>query len=106
MQALATTARREGYRPSLLRWTEERVEALIINCLPQQRRSQLSRGGFAHLLMMAQDGFVLNRHLNPDSICSDETVDLVCDLLLGNGSRSATARANATRAASKRVEAV
>jgi len=106
MQALATTARREGYRPSLLRWTEERIEALIMDCLPQQRRLQLSRGGFAHLLMMAQDGFVLNRHLNPDSICSDETVDLVCDLLLGNGSRSATARSNAARTASKGVEAV
>ena len=106
MQALATTARREGYRPNLLHWTEERIAALIMDCLPQTRRSELSRGEFAHLLMMAQDGFVLNRHLNPDSICSDETVDLICDLLIGNGSRSSTARSVATRQASKRVETV
>ena len=84
MQALATTARREGYRPDLLRWIEERVEALIMESLPVSRRRQLARGGLAHLLMMAQDGFVLNHHLNPDSICPDATVDLVCDLLLGN----------------------
>jgi AcrR family transcriptional regulator len=106
MQALATTARREGYRPNLLLWTEERVEALIVNCLPQQRRSQLSRGGFAHLLMMAQDGFVLNRHLSPESVCSDETIDLVCDLLLGNSTRSASTRSNTARPASRRVVAV
>jgi AcrR family transcriptional regulator len=92
MQALATTARREGYRPNLLRWIEDRIEGLILDCLPQQRRSQLSQGKFAHLLMMAQDGFVLNRHLNPESVCGDETVDLICDLLLGNDARSASTR--------------
>jgi AcrR family transcriptional regulator len=102
MQALATTARREGYRPHLLRWIEERIEAMIMNCLPQQQRAQLARGAFAHLLMMAQDGFVLNRHLNPASVCSDETVDLVCDLLLGAGG----ARAVSTRSGSRRPVAV
>jgi hypothetical protein len=33
--------------------------------------------------MMAQDGFVLNHHLNPESVCPDVTVDLFCDLVLG-----------------------
>lgn len=83
MQALATTARREGYRPDLLRWIEERIETLILECLPEPRRSQLARGGLAHMLIMAQDGFVLNHHLNPESVCADVTVDLVCDLVLG-----------------------
>jgi AcrR family transcriptional regulator len=83
MQALATTARREGYRPDLLRWIEERIEALILGSLPESRRRQLAEGGIAHLLIMAQDGFVLNYHLNPATLCGDATVDLVCDLLLG-----------------------
>lgn len=83
MQALATTARREGYRPDLLRWIEERIEVMILECLPEPRRSRLASGGFAHMLMMAQDGFVLNHHLNPDSVCPDATVNLVCDLVLG-----------------------
>lgn len=96
MQALATTAHREGYRPDLLRWTEERIEALIIECLPESRRSQIRRAGFPHLLMMAQDGFVLNHHLNPRSVCADETINFVCDLLLANSNaKSGSKRASA-----------
>lgn len=87
MQALATTARREGYRPDLLHWIEQRIESLMMEGVPEPRRSQLARGGLAHLLIMAQDGFVLNQHLNPDSICSDATVDLVCDLVLGTATK-------------------
>jgi AcrR family transcriptional regulator len=83
MQALATTARREGYRPDLLRWIEERIQNLILESMPEPRRRRLSDGGIGHLLMMAQDGFVLNYHLNPDTACGDATVNLVCDLLLG-----------------------
>jgi AcrR family transcriptional regulator len=88
MQALATNARQEGYRPDLLRWIEERVETLIMNCLTGPRRTQLARGGLAHLLIMSQDGFILNRHLNPDSACPDATVNLLCDLLLGERAES------------------
>ncbi|MGH7073435.1 MAG: TetR/AcrR family transcriptional regulator [Stellaceae bacterium] len=83
MQALATTARREGYRPDLLRWIEERIETLILESLPEPSRRRLAQGGLAHLLMMAQDGYVLNYYLNPASICGDATVELMCDLLLG-----------------------
>jgi AcrR family transcriptional regulator len=82
MQALTTTARREGYRPDLLRWIEGRIEKLILDCLTGARRKQLTKGGLAHLFMMAQDGFVLNYHLNRKSVCSDATIDAVCDMLL------------------------
>lgn len=82
MQALATTARREGYRPDLLHWIERRIETLILECLPAARRRRLAKGGLAHMLMMAQDGYALNHHLNPASGCPDATVDLVCDLIL------------------------
>jgi AcrR family transcriptional regulator len=85
MQALSTTARREGYRPDLLRWIEGRIESLIRDCLPEKRRQQLSKGGLANLCMMAQDGFVLNYHLNEKSVCSDATIDMVCDMLLNGG---------------------
>ena len=83
MQALATNARREGYRPDLLRWIEERIETLILESLPEPRRRRLAEAGIAHLLIMAQDGFVLNYHLNPDATCSEATIALVCDLLMG-----------------------
>jgi AcrR family transcriptional regulator len=84
MQALATTTRREGYRSDLLRWIEERIEKLILDSLPEPRRARLARGDLPHLLMMAQDGFVLNYHLNSNSACPDATIDMVCDLLLGD----------------------
>lgn len=82
MQALATTARREGYRPDLLRWIEQRIEKLILDCLTNTRRKKLEKGGLAHLFMMAQDGFVLNYHLNRKSVCPDATIDMVCAMLL------------------------
>jgi AcrR family transcriptional regulator len=82
MQALATTARREGYRPDLLRWIEQRIEKLILDCLTKARRKKLEKGGLAHLFMMAQDGFVLNYHLNRKSVCPDATIDMVCAMLL------------------------
>jgi AcrR family transcriptional regulator len=82
MQALATTARREGYRPDLLRWIEGRIEKLIFDCLTETRRKRLATGDLAHLFMMAQDGFVLNYHLSQKSVCSDATIDTVCEMLL------------------------
>jgi AcrR family transcriptional regulator len=82
-QALVTTARHEGYRPDLLRRIEQRIQKLLLDCLPEPRRAWLARGHFVHLLMMAQDGFIVNYRLNPDSVCPDATVDMVCDMLLG-----------------------
>jgi len=83
MQALTTVARAEGYRPDLLRWIESRIEAMILAAVPAARQARLVGGGLAHVLMMAQDGFVTNVHLNPSKPCSDETIELFCDLILG-----------------------
>jgi hypothetical protein len=33
--------------------------------------------------MMAFDGFVIGHHLRPDRPCSDQTVELMCRLMLG-----------------------
>ena len=83
MQALTTVARADGYRPDLLRWIENRIEAMILAAVPAARQARLVGGGLAHVLMMAQDGFVTNVHLNPSKPCSDETIELFCDLILG-----------------------
>ena len=83
MQALTTVARAEGYRPDLLQWIEGRIETLIRAAIPPRRRAQLARGDLAHVLMMAQDGFAMNVHLNPSTPCSDESMELFCDLILG-----------------------
>lgn len=86
MQALTTVTGREGYRPDLLRWVEERVDKLILASVPPRRRALLSEGSLAHVLMMAQDGFSMNIHLNPATQCPDETIEMFCNLILGSAS--------------------
>lgn len=83
MQALSTFARRDSYRPDLLRWLEERIETMILAAVPPRRHAQLTEGSFAHVLVMAQDGFAMHIHLGEATPCSDATIELFCDLILG-----------------------
>ena len=85
MQAASTATPEEGYNPTLLNWVEEQIAAMISDALAPGRRKALDSACFAHILMMAQDGFVINYHLQPDNHCSDETIDLMCRLVLGTG---------------------
>ena len=68
---------------------EERIDNLILGAVPKKRRALLSKGALAHVLMMAQDGFSMNVRINPSTPCSEETIELFCDLILGT---SASAR--------------
>ena len=47
------------------------------------RCEALGSASFAHILMMAFDGFVINYHLRPGKHCSRETIEVMCQLLLG-----------------------
>ncbi len=98
MQALTTSTGREGYRPDLLRWAEDRIDALILAAVPPRRRALFSDGSLAHVLMMAQDGFAMNFHLNASTECPDETIEMFCNLLLGSASsvRAADAESEPT----------
>lgn len=85
-QALSSARRKEGYRPALLRWYEGRIEAMLRTSLPPRRVAALGAAGLAdlsHFLVMAHDGFSLSRHLIPARLCSEQTIELLCDLLLG-----------------------
>jgi len=83
MQAASTSTPEEGYNPTLLNWVEENIAAMIRDALPPERRDALGSARFAHILMMAFDGFVINYHLRPGKHCSAETIQLMCRLLLG-----------------------
>ena len=83
MQALASVKRSDGYRPELLNWAEERIELLLLEAMPEERRARLAAAQLAHILMMAQDGFAMNAHLSPDRPCSDASIELMCDLICG-----------------------
>lgn len=83
MQAISGTTSVDGYRPTLLRWVETRIAAMVRGAIPAERRRALKPSRFAHVLMMAFDGFVINYHLNPGAACTDETVGTMVTFLLG-----------------------
>lgn len=83
MQAASTATPEEGYNPTLLHWVEENIAAMIRDALPPGRRDALGSAPFAHILMMAFDGFVINYHLRPGKPCGRQTIELMCQLLLG-----------------------
>jgi len=102
MQAVSTATPEEGYNPALLAWVEERVAAMIRDSVPPARQRMLGDARFSHVLMMAFDGFVINRHLQPGAPCSAATIELVCDLVCGGPARPA-ARAAARKGRSRRA---
>ncbi len=84
MQALSTMSRKDKYRSDLLHWIENSIQMMVMSAVPKSRHDAIQRGRLGHILMMAQDGFALNYHLNPDSRCDDAAIELVCDLILGS----------------------
>lgn len=92
IQAISGTPLVDGYRPTLLQWVEARIAMMIHDAVPAGRRRVLSPSHFAHVLMMAFDGFVINHHLNPGATCTDDTVNAMATFLLGPARRKAAPR--------------
>jgi len=42
----------------------------------------------SHIIFMAFDGFAMGAHVNRGAARSDEEIELLCDLILGNERRS------------------
>ena len=93
IQAISTAEQDDLYRPALLKWMEAQLREMVLEALPRERRHLVRKASFAHLMVMAFNGFAMHHHINPDRPCDDQTIDLVCDLLLGTASSSYSARA-------------
>lgn len=83
IQAIATTDPASGYRPELLRFALERVTAILLDALPEDRKDRTTASRIANVAVMAYDGYVIGRHLNPRRDCDHGTIDLFVDLLAG-----------------------
>jgi AcrR family transcriptional regulator len=83
MQAISAYEPGEGYRPTLLKWMEARIDAMIRESLSPARRRALGEAQLAHLVVMAFDGYILYRRLNPARPCDEATLDLMARLLAG-----------------------
>jgi hypothetical protein len=56
---------------------------MLLTCLPDDRKSRAEAGRIANVAMMAFDGYVIGRHLNPRRDCDHGTIHLFVDLLAG-----------------------
>ena len=65
----------------LLKWTEERLMAMLEGALPADG-ARIDYDVLPNLFMMAYDGFVINRRLN-DLRDIERLSDAMCDILLG-----------------------
>ena len=87
-------ASREGYDPSLLRTAEKSVAEMLRGILPPDRLKAVNVKSVSHIIFMAFDGFAMGAHVNRGAACSDEEIELLCDLILGNERRSTSQRSN------------
>lgn len=94
MEALASADPTQKKPSPLLRWTEERLMIMLKTALPSGSQSAIDYDLLPNLLMMAYDGFVINRRLN-DLRDIEKLVDTMCDILL-NGAASTKASFSAT----------
>jgi AcrR family transcriptional regulator len=83
MEALASADPRESKPSPLLRRTEEQVLRMLKAALPASRRGGINYDLLPNLLLMAYDGFVINRRLN-DIRDIEALVEMMCDILLGS----------------------
>ena len=54
-----------GYRPDCCVPPLQRVSAMLLDALPPDRKDRAAATRIANVLMMAFDGYVIGRHLNP-----------------------------------------
>ncbi len=81
MEALATADPAKGKVEPLLVKSEKRLAAILAKALPRSRR-RFADALVANLLLMAYDGYVINRRLG-DLRDYAKLADIVADLLLG-----------------------
>lgn len=81
MQALASAEPGEKKPAPLLRWTEDKVMAMMKSTLPVRPGRPINYDLLPNLVMMAYDGFVINRRLN-DVRDMEMLVNTMCDIIL------------------------
>lgn len=86
MEALTSADPKLKKPTPLLRWTEERLLTMLQRAIPPDPRRPVNYDLLPNLLMMAYDGFVINRRLN-DLRDIERLVDTMCDIILGPGEK-------------------
>jgi AcrR family transcriptional regulator len=82
MEALTSADPMQKKPAPLLRWTEERLTALLKGTIPTDPLRRINYDLLSNMFLMAYDGFVINRRLN-DIRDIEMLVDTMCDIILG-----------------------
>lgn len=83
IQAISSATPEDCYDPALLEWTEKKIASLLCEALPPSRSARIDCRRFAHILMMAFDGFAVNYSLNRAIHCDDVMVRQMADAIIG-----------------------
>ena len=81
MEALASADPTQKKPVPLLRWVEDRLNVMLAAIMREAKRD-IDYAVLPNLIMMAYDGFVMNRRLN-DLRDIDRLADAMCDMILG-----------------------
>ena len=87
IQAISSATPEDCYDPALLRWTEQKIASLLRDALPPDRAAEIDCMRFAHILMMAFDGFAVNYSINRAIYCDDAMIAQMCGAILGGSSK-------------------
>jgi AcrR family transcriptional regulator len=87
IQAISSATPEDCYDPALLRWTEQKIASLLRGALPPARAAEIDCMRFAHILMMAFDGFAVNYSINRAIYCDDAMIGQMCGAILGGPSK-------------------
>jgi AcrR family transcriptional regulator len=83
IQAVSSATQDDCYDPALLRWTEQKIATILSRALPPTRAAEIDCLRFAHILMMAFDGFAVNQRINRAIDCDDRMIEEMCAAILG-----------------------
>ncbi len=83
IQAISTARVEDRYDPALLRWTEQKIANLLSSSLSTKRAAQVDCRRYAHVLMMAFDGFAVNYRINRTLPCDNDMIGQICAGILG-----------------------
>ena len=97
IQAISAATPEDGYEPALLRATEQKIATALSQALPPARAAEIDCMSFAHILMMAFDGFAVNRSNDTAIYCDDAMVEQMSAAILGHPPRKAVSARRASR---------
>jgi AcrR family transcriptional regulator len=86
IQAISTSD--GGHRPDALILLRNNLSSMIYSSLPEGTRSREQCERIAVLVIMAFDGFVINRYLPHHLVCDEETISVMCDAILSRAAKS------------------